>query len=105
MITRQKTLTENFDHEMFAAATALGTDVEMSDVEFAFPTQAEVVLATADAEFQQGQEVETMRCPECGSPMLRGFRPRTVTCEGYSEIVEMPSWYCACGEAWTILTP
>ena len=46
-------MSETFDHEMFAAATALGADSEMCDVEFAFFAQAEVVLATADAEFQQ----------------------------------------------------
>ena len=40
----EKTMSKTFDHEMFAAATALGADSEMSDVEFAFPAQAEVVL-------------------------------------------------------------
>lgn len=40
-----KVVREAQDSEMYEAATLLGEDSEMSDVEFAFGAQAEVVMA------------------------------------------------------------
>ena len=39
-------------------------------------------------------------CHECGAPMIRANKPRTVAYNGQSEIVDMPGWYCdGCGDS------
>jgi HTH-type transcriptional regulator/antitoxin MqsA len=45
-------------------------------------------------------EIKPIKCPECGSDMIRDTRPFTVEYKGLTETVEAPGLYCTrCDEA------
>ncbi|MBF0179573.1 MAG: YgiT-type zinc finger protein [Magnetococcales bacterium] len=40
-----------------------------------------------------------MTCHECGQTMVRDARPVVLIYEGHFITVDLPGWYCACGES------
>lgn len=42
---------------------------------------------------------DLMICHECGQSMARESRPVTLSYKGQSITLDLPGWYCACGES------